>query len=221
MTPFQALYGILPPIHIPYLPRDSPVAVVDRMLQEKEDMIQVLKVQLARAQTRMKQFADKHRSEREFQIRDWVFLKLHPYKQQSMRSGGSYKLAAKFYGPFRVKDRVGKVAYQLELPVGAQIHDVFHVSLLKRAYGSDWQFQPLPSVRDSAEVAEPMAIERRMVKRGNQAAAQLLIHWKNSSPAEATWEFASEIRHRFPTFVLEDRDSGMGEVVMKKGVELS
>ena len=42
LTPFQALYGIPPPIHVPYLPRDSPVAIVDRFLQEKEDMIRVL-----------------------------------------------------------------------------------------------------------------------------------------------------------------------------------
>ena len=76
MTPFQALYGIPPPIHIPYLPGDSPIAVVDQMLREKEEMLKVLKFQLLKSQARMKSQADRHRSERSFQIGDWVFLKL-------------------------------------------------------------------------------------------------------------------------------------------------
>ena len=137
LTPFQALYGIPPPIHIPYLPGDSPVAAVDRLLQEKEDMLQVLHHQLFRAQHRMKQLADRHRTEREFQIGDFVFLKLQHYKQTSIAHGNSYKLAAKYYGPYKVKDRIGKVAYQLDLPSDAQIHDTFRVSCLKKAHGSD------------------------------------------------------------------------------------
>ena len=121
------------------------------------------------------------------------------------------KLAAKFYGPFQVKDRVGKGAYQLELPSIAQIHDIFHVSRLKKAHGTSWQFHPLPTMEDSSKIMELGAIfNRQMVKRGNQAAAQLLIPWKNSSPAKATWEFASEIRRRFPAFSLEDKGYGKG-----------
>jgi hypothetical protein len=44
-----------------------------------------------------------------------------------------------------------------------------------------------------------------MVKRGTQAATQVLIHWKGLSPAEATWEFIDEVQLRFPTFNLEDK----------------
>ena len=76
MTPFQVLYGIPPPIHIPYLPGDSSVAAVDQMLKEKEDMLKVLQVQLSRVQSRMKSQADKHRTERSFKIGDMVLLKL-------------------------------------------------------------------------------------------------------------------------------------------------
>ena len=49
MTPFQALYGIQPPIQIPYLPGDSPIATVDQLLKERED-VKVLQFQLTRAQ---------------------------------------------------------------------------------------------------------------------------------------------------------------------------
>ena len=105
-------------------------------------------------------------------------------------------------------DKIGKVAYKLALPEEAQIHDVFHVSQLKKAYGDAAQIIPLPVGSSKDRVFEPLAIlDRKMVKRGNRADVRLLIHWKNLSPAEATWEFASEIRRRFPSFSLEDKGS--------------
>ena len=176
-------------------------------------MLQVLRHQLLRAQHRMKQLADKHRSERSFAIDDMVFLKLQPYRQTLMAHHGIHKFFAKYYGPFKIKDKVGKVAYQLDLPSSAAIHDIFHVSLLKKARGSNWMFTPLPVPQKV--LVEPLAIlKRRMVKRGNQAAAQLLIHWSNSSPAKATWEFASEIKRRFLNFSLDDKGFGEGEKLL-------
>ena len=86
----------------------------------------------------MKTHADESRSERTFQIGDMVFLKLQPYRQTSLSKGPVPKLSPKFYGLFRVVDKIGKVAYQLELPSYAQIRDIFHVSLLKKAHGDNW-----------------------------------------------------------------------------------
>ena len=62
-TPFQLLYGYLPPLHLPYIPRDSANAVVNSLLRIKEDMLKMLKVHLKRAQHRMSQNANKRRSE--------------------------------------------------------------------------------------------------------------------------------------------------------------
>ncbi|OWM70560.1 hypothetical protein CDL15_Pgr014233 [Punica granatum] len=218
MTPFEGLYGFQPPIHMPYFPNDSAVAAVDIYMRDREGMIQTLKHHLQRAQSRMKLQADKKRTYREFSIGDMVFLKLQPYKQGSVTARNSEKLSPKYYGPYQIMDRIGKVAYKLKLPSSAQVHPVFHVSQLKRAIGTASCSSELPISKGSLEggTLQPLAIlDRRMVKRRNRAAAQLLVHWTNTSPADATWEYADELRLRFPLFNLGDKGlEGKGNVMV-------
>jgi ribosomal protein L21E len=68
---------------------------------------------LLRMQQRMKNQADKHRTERVFSVGDMVFLKLQPYVQSSVERRASHKLAFKFFGPYSVVERIGAVAYKL------------------------------------------------------------------------------------------------------------
>ena len=99
-------------------------------------MSEVIRQHLNRAKQRMKKQADEHRSERQFQIGDLVFVKIQPYVQSSLAPHSNQKLAFKFFGPFRVLARVGAVAYKLELPVSSSVHPVFHVSQLKKLVGT-------------------------------------------------------------------------------------
>lgn len=78
-TPYEALYGQAPPTYTHYVPRMSQVAAVDQWGQNRESTLKLLKEHLVVAQHRMKQMADHHRTEREFQVGDWVFLRLQPY----------------------------------------------------------------------------------------------------------------------------------------------
>lgn len=64
----------------------------------------------------MKTQADKHRTERVFKVGDEVFLKLQPYIQASVARHANHKLAYKFFGPYTILERVGEVAYRLDLP---------------------------------------------------------------------------------------------------------
>ena len=73
---------------------------------------------------RMKQQVDQHRFERTFQVNNMVFICLHPYKQSSLKLKGHEKLAPNFYGPYKVLQKIGSVAYKLELPPSC-IHLVF------------------------------------------------------------------------------------------------
>lgn len=200
MTPFEALYEFVPPLHVPYLPGDSNVEAVDLALREREEMIDILKRNLEKAAARMRKQADQHRSDREFEIGDWVWLKLRDYRQKSIR-GRHHKFEPKFFGPYQIVDRVGKVAYKLNLPPSTTIHDVFHASLLKPAASPTTPVIDLPPISHIND-AVPMAIlERKMVKRHNAAVAKWLIHWAGMSPADASWEFADEIEARFPWFL--------------------
>lgn len=97
MSPFEALYGYPPRKVASYLPNTTVVHEVDLALRSRDELLTRLKFNLEQAQARMKTCADKHRSERKFEIDDWVYLKLQAYKQQSVQQWTSNKLTPRFY----------------------------------------------------------------------------------------------------------------------------
>lgn len=191
-TPYSVLYGQDPPMHLPYFLGTSSNEVVDRSLAQREMVMQMLQFQLQKAQNRMKRHADKRRVEREFSVGDVVYLKLQPYRQFSVQQRTSNKLAPKFYGPYQVIDKVGKVAYRLQLPPTSKIHSTFHVSQLKKCSNPVVPAGVLPVFfNDSLTPKIPEAIlERKMVKRGDHAAVRFLIKWEVLPAEESTWMFA-------------------------------
>ncbi|GKD43994.1 retrotransposon-related protein [Tanacetum coccineum] len=151
---------------------------------------------------------DKHRREVEFAIRDWVFLKLRPHRQQSVVRRIHQKLAAHFYGPFLIIDKIGNVAYKLQLPESSKIHPVFHVSLLKHAVGNHPVEPTLPQglEMDSStpSLPEKCLAVREVTKKGEKV-PQWLIQWQQGTIEDATWEDAYAIQNQFPNFRLEDK----------------
>ena len=88
------------------------------------------------AQDWQKSIADGHSTDRVYEVGDWVFLKLSPWKGV-VRFGKKGKLNPRYIGPYQIIERVGEVAYRLDLPPElAKVHNVFHVSMLRR-YVSD------------------------------------------------------------------------------------
>ena len=89
MTPYEALYGYSPPKLMDYVPGTTQVATVDSILQSRQQMMTLLKQNLVEAQARMKQQSDLRRTERVFQVGDWVYLDYSLTSSNLWWSGGS------------------------------------------------------------------------------------------------------------------------------------
>jgi len=144
-------------------------------------------------------YANKNRTDKEFVVGDWVYLKLQPFKQQSIPNSAFHKLAARFYGPYKIVERVGKVACKLELLAQARIHNVFHISLLKRHHGDCPVSTTLPSIdsNDQLDLKPIDILARRIKKRGNRSVTEVLIHWQHTTPEEATWYKVHKLKQQF------------------------
>ena len=154
-------------------------------------MTELIQQNLHRAQQRMKHQEDKHRQEREFLVGDWVFVKLQPYVQQSVQLRLVHKLSYKYFGPYLVLQRIGAVAYKLQLPSSSKIHPVFHVSQLKKALPLDTQALPDDQLTLLEATTTPSTYQVRDTaykKVGNFAIPCALVQWGNSTAAWSSWE---------------------------------
>ncbi|MCH80266.1 transposon Tf2-1 polyprotein [Trifolium medium] len=211
-TPFEIVYGRQPPLIARWIQGETRVESVQRDLMDRDEALRQLRNQLLRAQDKMKQQADKRRIDRSFICGEWVFVKLRAHKQQSIVTRINAKLAAKYFGPYPIVEKIGAVAYRLKLPEGSRVHPVFHVSLLKKAVGNYHNDEELPELmEEQSEVFEPETVlATRRVKHLNEDVKQVLIHWKGRTADEATWEDELMIRSQFPKFILEDKDNIIG-----------
>ena len=120
------------------------------------EKVQLIRDILKTAQSRQKSYTDVRRRELEFQVDDWVFLKVSPMKEV-LRFGRKWKLSPRYVGLYKILKRIGKVAYELELPAKlAALHPVFRISLLKKCVGDPDSIVPLESVamKDSLSYAD-------------------------------------------------------------------
>ncbi|PNX93203.1 hypothetical protein L195_g016354 [Trifolium pratense] len=208
MTPFQALYGRTPPTLVRYTHSPTDTLDVQQQLMERDRLIATLKDNLKRAQQIMKNQADKHRRDAQFEVGEQVLVKLQPYRQNSVALRKNQKLGMRYFGPFTIIEKVGKVAYKVQLPVEAKIHPVFHISQLKQFKGRATDpYIPLPlTTHELGPILQPIAVlQRRDIVRNEHAIQQVLIKWEGLNDTDATWEDVDEITENYPNFNLEDK----------------
>ena len=149
-----------------------------------------------------------------------------------VRFGKRGKLNPRYVGPFKVLERIGKVAYRLELPTElGNVHDVFHVSQLKKCYADDplaVPFQEL-KVNDKLQfVEEPIEIMDREVKvRKHSRIPIVRVRWNSRRGPEFTWEREDQMKlkypHLFPKDKAESSKTGesRGEIPLQVGDDVT
>jgi hypothetical protein len=184
-TPFRVVYDRDLPSLRSYVHGDAQLPAVHHQLQERDEFLQEVRDRLERVQTRYKLQCDHNHRELEFQVGEWAWLRLLHRPIASLQMAGHHKLGPKYYGPFQVAEKLGTVAYRLQLPKGAKLHDVFHVGLLKKYYGQPPERSGvLPPIRHGRACLEPVEVSRCRLARGRE---EVLIHWVGQSAADASW----------------------------------
>ncbi|KAL2243565.1 UNVERIFIED_CONTAM: Retrovirus-related Pol polyprotein from transposon [Sesamum indicum] len=177
------------------------------LVQETVDKIKTVKKCLKAAQNRQKSYVDKHRRDMENQVGEKVFLKVSPLRG-ILRFLKQRKLSPRYTGPHKILEGVGPLAYWLALPTElSQIHDVFHVSMLRR-YRSDPRHILHELVIEISEgltyVEEPTEILDRSIKKlRNKEIPMVKVKWSHHSPREVTWEVEENMREKYPYLFLE------------------
>ncbi|GMY29210.1 Transposon Tf2-12 polyprotein [Fagus crenata] len=174
-TPFEVVYGREPPTLLQYVPGTAKVAAVEEELMQRDEVLKGLKDNIKLAQNKMKKRYDLKHRDKVFEVGSWVYVRLQPYRQISVSLRRNAKLAPRYYGLFCILERIGQVAYRLELPATSRIH------LLG---------------------ARPLAVLDRRVQRNK---TEVLIHWQGLPTSDATWEDLEAMKIQFPQYTLEDK----------------
>ena len=161
------------------------------------DKVNVIRARLKAAQDRKKSYADKRRRDLEFEVEDRVFLRLSPWKGVvCFRKRG--KLSPRY-----IVERIGPVAYRLDLPEElSRVHNVLHISMLRK-YISDPShvLETLEiELRDDLSYEEqPVQILGREEKElRNKTISLVKVLWRNHLVEEATWEREDQMRSQYP-----------------------
>ncbi|WVZ13617.1 hypothetical protein V8G54_011183 [Vigna mungo] len=200
MSPFKVMYGKEPPSIPQYLVGSSSVEAVDSLLSTRQDMLIALQKKLQKVQDQMKVVVDSKRRKVEYQVDDW----------KSIRGSAYEKRGKHFYGPFRILERLGLVAYKLELPSNSKIHPVFHCSVLKAHLGPlpDHQVELPAETHGNSLTITPMAIlDSKIDKSTNPLVKLVLVQWKGLAPEDTTWEDWNELQLNYH---LEDKVTFLG-----------
>ncbi|GJX17875.1 putative reverse transcriptase domain-containing protein [Tanacetum coccineum] len=145
-APFEALYGRKCRSPIMWVEVGEGQLIGPELVQETAEKVTQIKDRLKAARDRQKSYADKRRKPLELSVGDYVLLKVSPWKGM-VRFWKKGKLAPRFVGPFEIVEKVGLVAYRLDLLEELNgVHDAFHVSNHKKCLADPILKVPLDEI---------------------------------------------------------------------------
>jgi hypothetical protein len=163
------------------------------------------------AQSRQKTYVDRRRRELSFEVEDFVYLKV-----SRMRRLCRFKvrgmLEPRFIVPFKILEKRGEVGYQLELPPQlSNVHDVFHVSQLKKCLRVPEEQIPMKDMDAKEDISyqgypiKILEMSERVTQ--NKRIKMCKVQWSHHTEEEATWEREEELKAKFPGFFYDPPES--------------
>nr|GEY19401.1 putative reverse transcriptase domain, ribonuclease H-like domain, aspartic peptidase domain protein [Tanacetum cinerariifolium] len=201
-APFESLYGQKCRSPVCWTEVGEAQILDPKLIQETTEKIVQIKQRMQAAHDRPKSYADLKRKAMEFQVKDKVMLKVSPWKGV-VRFGKRGKLNPRYVGPFKVLEKIGKVAYKLELPEElSKVHNMFYMFNLTKCHADE----PLAVSLDGFHfddklhfVKEPVEIVDHEVKRLKQSRIPIVkVLWNSKRGPEYTWEREDQFRKKYP-----------------------
>nr|GEZ35093.1 putative reverse transcriptase domain-containing protein [Tanacetum cinerariifolium] len=201
-APFKALYGRKCHSSICWTKVREAQLLGPEIIQETIEKIIQIKQRMQAARDRQKSYVDLKHKPMEFQIGDRVMLKVSHWKGV-VRFGKRKKLNPRYVGPFKVLDKVGTIAYKLELSQElSMVHNTFHMFNLKKCHANEPLAFPLDGLHFDDKlhfVEEPVEIMDREVKRLKRSRIPIdKVRWNSRRGPEFTWEREDQFQKKYP-----------------------
>ncbi|XP_055803391.1 uncharacterized protein LOC129872423 [Solanum dulcamara] len=173
MAPYEALYGRKCRSPIGWFDVGETKLIGPDLIQQAVEKVKLVQERLLAAESRQKAYTENRRRPLEFQVDDWIVRK------------------------------VGKVAYELDLPADLEaVHPVFHVSMLRKFIGDPSRVFPVQDIQVTEELSyeeQPVAILDHQVRRlRTKDVASVKVLWRNNNREEMTWEAEEEMKKKYP-----------------------
>ena len=202
MSPYEELYG--EQCHTPLCWNETGKRKLLglEIVQTTVDKVNAIRARLKATHDRQKSYEDKRRKDLEFEVEDRVFLKLSPWKGV-VRFRKRGKLSPRYIGPFEIVERIGPVAYRLDLPEElSRVHNVFHISMLRKYISDPSHVFETPEIepRDDLSYEEQLVqiLGREEKELRNKTISLVKVLWRNHLVEEATWEQEDQMRSQYP-----------------------